>query len=68
MNLNRLVKGKERDRILWIEIAIVGAIALFLIFIMPLLLSDFRANLLGRFLALAIVALGIDLIWDTREC
>ncbi|MBC6481527.1 MAG: urea ABC transporter permease subunit UrtC [Hormoscilla sp. GM7CHS1pb] len=30
---------------------------------MPLMLSDFRLNLLGRFLALAIAALGIDLIW-----
>jgi urea transport system permease protein len=28
-----------------------------------LFLSGFRLNLLGRFLALAIVALGIDLIW-----
>lgn len=48
---------------LLIEVAIVTAIALTLILIMPLLLSDFRQNLLGRFLALAIVALGIDLIW-----
>ena len=30
---------------------------------MPLLLSDFRLNQLGRFLTLAIVALGLDLIW-----
>jgi len=30
---------------------------------LPLVLSDFRLSLLGRFLALAIVALGIDLIW-----
>ncbi|HEY9651494.1 MAG TPA: urea ABC transporter permease subunit UrtC, partial [Coleofasciculaceae cyanobacterium] len=29
----------------------------------PAILSTFRLNLLGRFLALAIVALGIDLIW-----
>jgi urea transport system permease protein len=29
----------------------------------PALLSDFRLNLLGKFLAFAIVALGIDLIW-----
>jgi urea transport system permease protein len=41
----------------------VVGIALFLIFAMPALLSDFRLNLLGRFLALAIVALGMDLIW-----
>ncbi|MEB3117369.1 MAG: urea ABC transporter permease subunit UrtC, partial [Limnothrix sp.] len=31
--------------------------------LIPLLLSDFRLNLLGRYLSLAIVALGIDLIW-----
>ncbi len=30
---------------------------------MPALLSTFRLNLLGRFLSLGIVALGIDLIW-----
>jgi len=30
---------------------------------MPALLTSFRLNLLGRFLALAIVALGVDLIW-----
>ena len=29
----------------------------------PALLPVFRLNLLGRFLSLAIVALGIDLIW-----
>ncbi len=29
----------------------------------PLFLGDFRLSLLGQFLALAIVALGIDLIW-----
>ena len=42
--------------ILWVLIiaAIVAA---------PSVLPVFRLNLLGRFLALAIVALGIDLIW-----
>ncbi len=29
----------------------------------PLFLSDFRINLLGKFVAFAILALGIDLIW-----
>lgn len=29
----------------------------------PLFLSDFRTNLLGKFIAYAILALGIDLIW-----
>ncbi len=48
---------------LLIEVGVVIAIALFFIIVMPLLLSEFRLNLLGRFLSLAIVALGIDLIW-----
>lgn len=45
------------------ELLIVVAIALFFIFIVPLFISGFRLGLLGRFLSLAIVALGIDLIW-----
>lgn len=53
-------KGGLRKRY---ELLIVVAIALFLIFIVPLFLSGFRLGLLGRFLSLAIVALGIDLIW-----
>ncbi|XGV87502.1 MAG: urea ABC transporter permease subunit UrtC [Limnothrix sp. BL-A-16] len=41
-----------------------AAIALLIVaLLIPLLLSDFRLNLLGRYLSLAIVALGIDLIW-----
>jgi urea transport system permease protein len=48
---------------LLIEAGIVVLVMLALIFIAPLLLSGFYQNLLGRFLALAIVALGIDLIW-----
>jgi len=53
-------KGGLRKRY---ELLIVAAIALFLIFIVPLFLSGFRLGLFGRFLSLAIVALGIDLIW-----
>lgn len=56
-------KIKQRRRSLFIEAAVVVAIALILILIMPAVLSSFRLNLLGRFLSLAIVALGIDLIW-----
>lgn len=52
-----------KHRSLLIEIGIVLAIALILVLVAPVLLSAFRLNLLGRFLALAIVALGIDLIW-----
>ena len=46
-----------------IEAIAIVAIALFVAFAMPLLLSEFRLKLLGRFLSFAIVALGIDLIW-----
>lgn len=53
----------HRRKSLLIESAIIAAIALFLLFVMPAVLSEFRLNLLGRFLALAIAALGIDLIW-----
>lgn len=31
--------------------------------VLPFVLPPFRLNLLGRFLALGIVALGVDLIW-----
>ena len=33
------------------------------LFLLPLVFSDFRLNLLGKFLTYAIVAIGIDLIW-----
>jgi urea transport system permease protein len=47
----------------WVEVAIVAAIALFFIVVVPRVLPGFWLNSMGRFLALAIVALGIDLIW-----
>ncbi|PSR17765.1 urea ABC transporter permease subunit UrtC [filamentous cyanobacterium CCP3] len=53
----------SQKRKFMIEAIAVIAIALILILIMPMVLTGFRLNLLGRFLALAIVALGIDLIW-----
>jgi urea transport system permease protein len=50
-----------------IEAAIAAIVALVLIFVIPQLLAAagqaVRVNQLGRFLALAIAALGIDLIW-----
>jgi urea transport system permease protein len=52
-----------RQKTLLKEAAIVGAIALILILLIPGILPDVRLNQLGRFLALAIAALGIDLIW-----
>lgn len=56
-------KSKQRRKKLLIELGIVLAIALICALIMPFILSDFRLKLLGRFLSLSIVALGIDLIW-----
>lgn len=53
----------RKQQALVIEAGVVVAIALVLIFLVPALFSTFRLNLLGRFLALAIAALGIDLIW-----
>ena len=54
---------RHLGRSLLVEATIIVAIALVLIFLMPALLSTFRLNLLGRFLSLTIVALGVDLIW-----
>ncbi len=54
---------KTTRQSLLIEGAIIGAIGLILILIAPLIITGFRLNLLGRFLSLGIVALGIDLIW-----
>mgnify|MGYP006272449839 CR=1 FL=1 len=43
----------------WLPWALIVLAAL----VLPVLLPPFRLNLLGRFLSLGIVALGIDLIW-----
>ena len=42
---------------------LLGVVGLALVVALPSLVSPFRLNLLGRYLSLAIVALGIDLIW-----
>ena len=59
--------GLRKRKSLWMEVAIVGAIALVLMLVIPAILAatgqGVRINQLGRFLALAIVALGVDLIW-----
>ncbi|MFP4220543.1 MAG: urea ABC transporter permease subunit UrtC [Phormidium sp.] len=47
----------------WLEPAIALGIAIAFAVIMPLVLPVFRLKLIGRFVALAIAALGIDLIW-----
>ncbi|MCT7988931.1 urea ABC transporter permease subunit UrtC [Laspinema olomoucense] len=57
--VNQVAKQKPR----LFELSAIGVVALILIAVMPLVLSDFRLDLLHRYLALAIVALGIDLIW-----
>ncbi|WP_421656433.1 urea ABC transporter permease subunit UrtC [Leptothermofonsia sp. ETS-13] len=58
---------RRRRRSLLFEAAIVLAVALLLLFVIPPILvglgQGVRVNQLGRFLALAIAALGIDLIW-----
>lgn len=56
------LKSEKRRSLIW-EGGAVAAIALILIFLMPAILPSVRLNQLGRFLALAIAALGIDLIW-----
>lgn len=58
----RAAKASQKRKFMIEAIAVI-AIALILILVMPMLLTGFRLNLLGRFLALGIVALGIDLIW-----
>ena len=56
-----MIKNKHHK--LLIKIGIITVITLIFAIIMPLTLPGFRLKLLGRFLSLAIVALGIDLIW-----
>lgn len=57
----------RKRKSLFVEAAIVGLLALLLIFVIPPILTGLgqgvRVNQLGRYLSLAIVALGIDLIW-----
>jgi urea transport system permease protein len=59
--------SNNKWRSLGIEIGVGLVIALLLIFVIPEIFKatgqSFRITMLGRFLALAIVALGIDLIW-----
>lgn len=63
IEIPRIDRRRQRRRLMLIEVGVVVAIALFLIFLMPAVLPSVRLNQLGRFLALAIAALGIDLIW-----
>ena len=55
-------RSSQRKRLL-IEGIVIVAIAVIFALLFPAILPEFRLKLLGRFLALSIVALGIDLIW-----
>ncbi|PSB06169.1 urea ABC transporter permease subunit UrtC, partial [Pleurocapsa sp. CCALA 161] len=54
-------KRKRKNQV--IETSIVIALFVILAVILPVVIPAFRLRLVGRFLSLAIVALGIDLIW-----
>lgn len=63
MTTETFIKMKKKKQQLLVKIGIVAAIILIFAVIMPLILPVFRLKLLGRFLSLSIVGLGIDLIW-----
>ena len=56
------IKQRQRRNKL-IETGVIIASVVILAVILPSILPAFRLRLIGRFLSLAIVALGIDLIW-----
>ncbi|MGC9524267.1 MAG: urea ABC transporter permease subunit UrtC [Limnospira sp.] len=62
-DIGKVAKLKQQKQKRLIEIGSIAAIALILGVVMPFALPAFRLKLLGRFLSLAIIALGIDLIW-----
>ena len=62
MNTSIQLKRKKRRKQL-IEIVIAVGLVIIFAVILPAVLPAFRLRLVGRFLALSIVALGIDLIW-----
>jgi len=55
--------SQQKKRKLLVEAVIIGGILLVFCVILPLVLPPFRLRLLGRFISLTIVALGLDLIW-----
>ena len=57
----QIKQRKKRNRL--IEIGVIVVLVIILAIILPSLIPAFRLRLIGRFLSLAIVALGIDLIW-----
>ena len=57
------IKKQQKKRKQVIELGIIIGLILIFVIVLPSVLPAFRLRLLGRFLSLAIVALGIDLIW-----
>lgn len=60
--ISTVIKPKKNRKKI-IEISIVLGLIIIFAVILPTALPAFRLRLLGRFMSLAIVALGIDLIW-----
>lgn len=56
-------KRQKQRRLRLIEISVIVALVIIMAIILPSVIPAFRLRLVGRFLSLAIVALGIDLIW-----
>jgi urea transport system permease protein len=63
MEMPGIDRRHRRRQFLLIEVGVVALVALLFIFVLPVVLPSVRLNQMGRFLALAIAALGIDLIW-----
>ncbi|WP_017326508.1 urea ABC transporter permease subunit UrtC [Synechococcus sp. PCC 7336] len=59
----RSFSQKLKSKRLIAEVITIVVLAIVSIFILPNILSEFRLNLLGRWLTFAIVAISIDLIW-----
>lgn len=53
----------RQSKKLWLELGIAVGLAVVFGILAPAILPAFRLKLIGRFVALAIAALGIDLIW-----
>lgn len=59
----RSLETKRKKKKLLLETGITIGVLIVFAILMPLVLPAFRLKLLGQFLSLSIVALGIDLIW-----
>ncbi|MEM9275765.1 MAG: urea ABC transporter permease subunit UrtC [Cyanobacteria bacterium P01_F01_bin.143] len=63
MNSKKEFEKRQRKKRQLIEMGIAVGLVIIFAVILPAVLPAFRLRLVGRFLALSIVALGIDLIW-----